>query len=261
MTNSKAGNKTALVIQERDRRLLSELATFRVIDREQAKLIGGFRSTTRANTRLLALSRAGLLKRAFIGTAAGGRKALYSVTPYGCAVLGEPVRGLNRPADAILVGDLFIEHQLALNAVLLAFRHQTAPDALRFIAFRIFSAPLSPEARVVPDGYVEVEVSGTMRSMFIEVDRGTESSVIWNRKIDGYLKFAVSGEFLAKFHQSQFRVLVVCMTQRRLESLIKTVQKRTDKIFWFTTLRAIHNDGLWNAIWIRPNDAQRRRLF
>ena len=35
----------------------------RVIDREQAKCIAGFGSTTRVNIRLLALTRAGLLRR------------------------------------------------------------------------------------------------------------------------------------------------------------------------------------------------------
>jgi len=261
MMPSTNGNRTALVIQERDRKLLHEFSVFRVIDREQAKLIGGFGSTTRANARLLALTRAGLLKRAFVGTTAGGRKALYSVTPHGAAVLGESVRGLNRPADSILVGDLFVEHQLAVNAVLLAFRHQKTPGGVRFIRFSVFAAPLSPDARIIPDGYVEAEIAGKVRSMFLELDRGTESSDIWNRKIDAYLKFAVSGDFLANFHQSQFRVLVVCITERRKESLIRTVQKRTDKIFWFTTLTAINHHGLWNAIWVRPNDNQLRSLI
>jgi hypothetical protein len=70
------GNNKRLVLQPRDRRLLEELATMRVVDREQAKIVAGFGSTTRANTRLLALSRAGLLRRCFLGTTAGGSKAL-----------------------------------------------------------------------------------------------------------------------------------------------------------------------------------------
>jgi hypothetical protein len=55
------GNKgVGLVIQERDRRLLRELGHLRVIDREQAKVFGGFSSTTQVNARLLALTQAGL---------------------------------------------------------------------------------------------------------------------------------------------------------------------------------------------------------
>ena len=69
-----AGNKrTSIVLQERDLRLLEALETMRVIDREQAKVVAGFRSTRRANDRLLTLTRAGFLKQAFIGS----RQAVY----------------------------------------------------------------------------------------------------------------------------------------------------------------------------------------
>ena len=74
------GNKHhGMVIQDRDRHFLRELAVMRVIDREQAKVVAGFGSTTRANARLLALTRAGLLRRFFQGTVAGGAKALYTM--------------------------------------------------------------------------------------------------------------------------------------------------------------------------------------
>ena len=52
-------NGKGIVLQERDRHLLKELAVMRVIDREQAKCVAGFGSTTRANNRLLALTRPG----------------------------------------------------------------------------------------------------------------------------------------------------------------------------------------------------------
>ena len=57
---------------------LAELAVMRVVDREQAKIVAGFGSTTRANARLLALTRAGLLRRFFLGTTGAGQKALYA---------------------------------------------------------------------------------------------------------------------------------------------------------------------------------------
>src|SRR4029077_21157851 len=57
---SMTGNsKTRIVLQERDRHLLKEIAVMRVVDREQAKCVAGFGSLTRANSRLLALTRAG----------------------------------------------------------------------------------------------------------------------------------------------------------------------------------------------------------
>src|ERR1700722_8144317 len=59
---SMAGNKrTSIMLQERDLRLLEALDSMRVIDREQASVVAGFRSRTRANERLLALTQAGYL--------------------------------------------------------------------------------------------------------------------------------------------------------------------------------------------------------
>ena len=46
--------KQDLVLQERDRHLLAERGRMRPIDRELAKVVAGFHSTTRANTRIRA---------------------------------------------------------------------------------------------------------------------------------------------------------------------------------------------------------------
>jgi len=61
-----------IVLQNRDWALLHALAIMRIIDREQSKVVTRFGSTSRANARLLALTRAGLLRRFFIGTADWG---------------------------------------------------------------------------------------------------------------------------------------------------------------------------------------------
>src|SRR5260221_11970455 len=88
-----------LVIQERDRHLLQELAVMRVIDREQVKTVAGFGSTTRANSRLLALTSAGLLRRFFLGTTGAGQKALYALSPKGAQLVGVPLRAPRRRKD------------------------------------------------------------------------------------------------------------------------------------------------------------------
>jgi hypothetical protein len=93
-----------LILQPRDLHLLREVAEMRVLDREQAKIVARFGSTTRANTRLLALVRTGLLRRFFLGSG-GGRRALYALTSRGAQVIGVPLRGPRRPQDALLVAD------------------------------------------------------------------------------------------------------------------------------------------------------------
>ena len=80
MTGTKrtGGRRRGLMVQERDLILLSQLWIMHVADREQLMIAAGFTSITRVNTRLLALVRAGILRRFFIGCG-GGRKALYAL--------------------------------------------------------------------------------------------------------------------------------------------------------------------------------------
>src|SRR6185437_3339024 len=112
------GNSTCvIVLTDRDRLLLKELAIGKVIDREQGKKIGGFKSTTRVNDRFLKLTRAGLVKRNFLATRAGGTKAIYSLSAKGAQVVQVEGRLIQRKKDSLLVGDLFIEHQLSVNSI------------------------------------------------------------------------------------------------------------------------------------------------
>src|SRR5439155_26320318 len=106
-----------LVLQDRDRRLLQLLETMRIVDRDQAMSVAGFRSISRANVRLLRLKNAGLLQRLFVGSRAGNRKALYTLSTKGAAIAGVPLWHLNRRRIERLVVDPFIEHQLTINAV------------------------------------------------------------------------------------------------------------------------------------------------
>src|SRR5258708_7176833 len=147
-----------MVIQERDRHFLRELGVMRVIDREQAKVVAGFGSTTRANARLLALTRAGLLRRFFLGTIAGGAKALYALSENGARLVGVPETGPRRRQDEAVVADFFIQHQLGINEVYCALKHcNLTPTGIAFKRWMAFPKRPVPGLRVIPDGYVEVE--------------------------------------------------------------------------------------------------------
>src|SRR5262249_5617195 len=89
------GNRRVRFIpQERDRHLLREIGTIRVVDREQAATVGGFHSVRRVNDRLLGMTRAGFLKRIFIPNPKIGQKALYALSAKGAALVGAPLPGL-----------------------------------------------------------------------------------------------------------------------------------------------------------------------
>jgi hypothetical protein len=258
-----SGNsKTRIVLQERDRHLLKEIAIMRVIDREQAKCVAGFGSTTRANSRLLVLTRAGLLRRFFQGTEAGGKKALYALSKTGANLADVPFRGPRRSHDQILVADSFVSHQLSINQLYCALKYQPIPipDA-RFLRWVSFHNPIGPVISLIPDGYVEVAITNKTLSAFLEVDLGHESRSVWKTKVQAYLHYAVSGDFNRQIGRSQFRTLVVTNSERRMASLRAATGELTDKIFWFTTFDSTTRDGFWSPIWQRPKDDRRQPLL
>jgi hypothetical protein len=247
------GNRrTGAVVQQRDRHLLRELDILRVIDREQAQVVMGFRSMRRANRRLLTLTRSGMLRRIFIANEAIGQKALYTASPQGAALAGSRLPGL--PMRQSRFGSSpFLLHRLAINEIYLSLKYKTLPRPdSRFTRWISFREPLSQAIPLIPDGYFEIADGGNNRAMFLEADLGTEAIPIWQKKTQLYLQLALSGVFPQMFRQPQFRVLVVVTTERRLRNIRAAIAKSTDKIFWFTTFDQIKHCGLWSPVWLRP---------
>ena len=255
-------NQKHIFLQPRDLKLLNEVSEMPFADREQIKLVAGFNSLTRVNTRLLLLTKAGLLKRVFLGTTGGGPKALYSLSRKGAQLIGVPYRDTRRAHDEILVTDVFVEHPVCLNSIQIVLRHRPIPmPEVRLVRWRTFKEPLSEKSRITPDSYFEIESSQGIHPMFLEVDLGTEAMDRWREKVEAYLKLALSGDFDRLFKQPRFKVLVVTRSARRSEFIRLTVSKTTDKIFWFSTFEAINRDGFWSAIWLRPKGDQKQSLL
>jgi len=250
------------VIQDRDRHLLSELDTLRIIDRESAKVVAGFGSTRRANDRLLQLTRAGLLRRFFVGSIAHGRKAVYTLSAKGADMISAKLDGIHRTSDRLIVGDAFIEHQSAINQFYLTLKYRPTPNAnTQLLRWHTFRQSISEAIKLTPDGYFELACADTIRAMFLEVDLGTEALSVWQQKTASYLQLAISGEFQKRFRQSQFRTLVVTRSERRLANIRSTVAKSTDKIFRFATLETINRDGIWSPHWLTPTGNQTQSLL
>lgn len=261
MTGTKKRHR-GIVLQDRDRYLLSELGVMRIIDREMTKLVAGFGSTTQVNTRLLELTRDGLLKRFFIGSIASGRKAIYTLTPKGAELVKAKFAGIQRPAGRLVVGDRFVEHQTGINEVYLALKYRALPRLdLRLARWLTFRHSISETTKLIPDAYLELQSGTNLRAMFLEVDLGTEALSEWQKKTSYYLQLAVTGEFSNRFRQPQFRVLVVASSDKRLTNIRATVAKSTDKVFWFTTFDTINRDGFWSPIWLRPTGDQHHSLI
>jgi hypothetical protein len=254
------GGNDRIILQERDLHLLRELSVMRVIDREQAKIAAGFGSTSRANARLLALTRAGVLRRFFLGSG-GGRKALYALSREGAQAAQVPFRGPRRPHDAYLVADYFVGHQLAVNAIYCTLKYGVTPvPQVTFNRWASFAEPVVRGIHLIPDGYVELMTPRGIIACFLEVDLGHESQTIWKRKAENYLELALSGKYREHFGHEHFRVLVLANSERRLHSIRTTVRVITQKIFWFATLASIRDD-FFAPFWFRAGDNQPTKLF
>ena len=254
------GNRHTVILQQRDYHLLSEIAVMRILDREQAKIVAPFNSTTRANARLLALLRAGLLNRLFLGTSRGGAKALYTLSAYGARVC-HVKQGISRKNGLIFSSDSFFQHQSRLNALYVELKYRPLPiPGWKLRQYRTFHQPVASTVPLVPDGYFEIECPGQIICMFLEVDLETEGIKVWQRKTDLYLQLAVSGEFTQIFQQPRFRVLVVAKSERRCHAIAKAVSLKTDKLFFFSTFEFINRDGFWSPVWLRPAGNQMTAL-
>ena len=252
MTGIKKQGKRGFIVQPRDLRFLVELSIMRVVDRDQAKIAAGFGSTTRVNTRLLALTRAGLLRRFFLGWG-GGRKALYALSIKGAQLAGVPCRGPRRRNDELLVADHFVQHQLAINQVYCALKFAAIPaHQVSLHRWLYFHEPLVAGLSLIPDGYLEFSTPAGMVGSFLEVDLGQEPLSIWIEKTRNYLQLALSGEYQKQFGQDRFRVIVLANSERRLQTVRKTVAAITEKIFWFATLDTVHGEKLFGPVWLRP---------
>lgn len=248
-------SKPNVILQERDRRLLLELKSIGIVDRQQASVIASFRSASRCSARLLRLTRAGYLQTSFIGTIHGGRRALYQL----------PKHRIARTRLGLVVSprsSLFLEHRLAVNEVYVRLKYAPIPTADTSLrTWRWIRVPLSVTSPLIPDGYIELSTQEGVLAMFLEVDFGTEALSVWGKKIRNYLNLALSGEFEKKFERARFRVLVIASEETRAESIRELISSHTSKIFWITTTKKIKDYGFWAPVWLRPGSSVSKSLI
>ena len=244
------GNST-VVLQLRDRKLLELLENVRLLDRELISELCGFSSKTRANARLHALTKAGLLKRRFLGTISGGRRAVYML----------PGRNAPQPRAGV-ASSAHAYHDLEVSRVYAAIRRLTTlSTTVEFREWRLFDRAVVSGLPLIPDAYFELRIGQSIYGHFVEVDRGTEPLRTWKTKGQHYLDLAASDELVAMFGQASFRVLVIAPSGRRVENIRQALSMLTDRVFWFAESNVINRDGLSASIWLRPFGVERRSLL
>jgi len=231
---------SSLAFTQRDKAVVAEVMRFGVMSRDQFMRLKFFASKTRANVRLKRLVDAGYLAVRRQPLEVGGPRFVYlpgrNTT--------EVPEARKRLSDA---SDPFLAHQLGLVDIRLAFERDNGLS--RWLSEKDL-AQLS--LGLVPDAYVEYEVSGLTYCAFVEYDRGTETLGRIERKVRAYLDLAYSGRFERAFTRKFFRVLIVTDSASRLVALSKATARLTDRIIRFSTLPELSHLGPLGSIWRRP---------
>ncbi len=94
----------------------------------------------------------------------------------------------------------------------------------------------------VPDCWIQF----TGSEVFVEVDLGTESLRVVERKFQNYIKFKESGGYSSAFPGCDFRILFITTTEERVESL---QQITTSDDIWFATMEEFLSEPLNHHHW------------
>ena len=100
--------------------------------------------------------------------------------------------------------DSLAAHQLEINEIYCRFKYRPLPGSALFIRWVSFQEPIA--RKLIPDGYGEIRTPSKLFACFIEVDRGTEGSSVWQGKVEAH---AASGSFVRDFHQPHFLTLQI----------------------------------------------------
>ena len=244
-----------ILLNDRDRRILSFIARFRLLSRDQLMMLAPFNSLTRANTRLAALVRLHLLTRKSLPVYPGngsaqslyylGRKAAQCIPVDGQAFAAQ-VRQISRWESRQ------IDHVLAANGVIVTFiKALKCEDNFNLQAF--YSEPELRQVFLnrdfVPDGWLAWVAAGRRFNCFLEVDLHHEGLNKWRKKADAYLRYVDSDMHEQCFGFRAFRVLVLAKSTARLQNLRRTVS-HCQKMFLFADLNRINTANILGRSWL-----------
>ncbi len=251
-------NAVPHVLTDRDTAIIAAVADYRLLSRSQIQRLLGFGTVTRVNFRLQKLFHHGYLARHFLLLFKGSSQAIYTLDRLGLPVaaerLGKDVATLWRPKEAL--SPLFLTHELALNDVRMAFelsaRAQPDHQLVTWLPAeetkdRFFFG--GSWYTLTPDALMRYRVGKQLLSAFIEVDRGTMPNRRFQRKVEAYFAYDVSGRYAERYKGQRFRVLVITKTPERLTNLKETTAQVAQRNCWFATLAEIAQHGPLAAVW------------
>jgi len=254
--------KKALFLQPRDEVIMTFVAEFRLLSREQIQKLLDFPCITRVNIRLKKLYDHGYLSRLFLPTITGTPKTLYYLGPQGV-----PVVSYNLSIDPLLLERerkhlqdrkvLFLNHQLFLNdvriAFILAIKNNAQMTLERWIKERDclieFQHNQGNLTALRPDGCLCLTYQNKRYSFFVEVECSTMTNGRLKSKAKTYLAYARSGRSEQDFGFKYFRVLIITKTETRLSNLKSTIEELNNRIFYFAVRDDVCQNYVLERVW------------
>lgn len=229
----------ALLLTDRDKVILEQVARFGALTRDQLVRLGLFASKSRANERLGHLAKEELLRTIRQPLLAGGPRLVYL-----------PSKPTGDGPDFSRASLLFLEHHLGVSDIRIAFERST--EVTRWLTDRELSRL---KLGVVPDAFVQFALNGRVYGAFIEFDRHTEILSRIAGKVRAYLDLAFTGRFEKAFGLRFFRLLFITESPRRLQTVSTAVARITDKVVRLTTRSELLAQGPAAMIWRRPGSS------
>ena len=252
--------KNALIFQPRDAEILKSVFRYRFLIGEQIKSLCGFSSQKRTNDRLRKLfDNRFLSRRLFIN--GFDKEVLYFLGPKSIEFISaqtgiDPLKVKRKRTKSLKARDSFLFHLLFINnfryclETAKGFNPKAGIETWKYKP-ALFS---NEEKKIFPDAYFRIKHQEKDYNFFLEIDHSTESGKRIKKKVESYLDYGLSGDFEKQFGFTYFRLLIVSKTLVRLKSLLRTIEKVTDKsFFWLTIEKNISPEKISDKIWSRSN--------
>jgi len=269
-------------------RILEAIAQFDYLSAPQlARLLLRSTSLTYVEQDLKELFHGKWVRRVFLPRSepGGSPLAIYSLDNDAVALLR---RQGNGPVGRFHAGEqaererLFLKHTLEANDLLILAKQVERRQLGVTIAklrperelkrARIYVDVAHTKLPVVPDGWVDFRYDGRQICVAFELDRGTEDRRVFQRKIEGLVRYA-DGPYQAAFDTESITVaFVTTAAGARLREMLGWTERTLNELhlqqwhdlFWFAAFdpaRADPVDVFLAPWWVRPFHPERRALL
>ena len=133
-----------------------------------------------------------------------------------------------------------LEHSLMIHDVFLKFILETTVRRIIKSEDAFWNEVI--DLGVIPDGWIQFPGG----EVFLEVDRGSESPIVVQKKLEKYEAFRKSGRYDATFPGCTFKILFFTTSDARIESLQRI--KKSDDI-WYCVLNEFVREPLTHQHW------------